>query len=466
MVGFPILSGAGDGSPWAVGADDAAVYMLESALGSYSSDVLQGWDVPNSVDWDSAADRVLPSPDVWTDGSLVRDEVSGSAFAGAGVYARLHADNWRYWRWGHFDGLGLTPDGLSSSCLGFSSLPGPLQTVQRAEFWGVVLALQATNAVHLGVDNLNVVRHVGRLLHDLSSVRPLELVDDGDLIILIRKLLSIRGEGTVCISKAKGHADESLVRNGQVRALDRYGNSRADEAADFGRRRVWPDVADARRNLSGVCRQWYPVVQVLHRFSLLSLVLSSTVMISGLAPHPLFWSAGGLPKRRRITDIVRDVALLPGPLHLWDSGWVRVFRVVITAEDGGISYVELLILYELWAGERFQFEKAVPRCKRVDRPISVSAVPLGPGIDIRRSCRVLGAMLRALCILPGGLGRFLPCATGANHSKLRHIGWVKSGHGLTSRLVRLLMFGSLMTCFFSLVTLLGRDVLCCVVLCL
>ena len=81
---------------------------------------------------------------------------------------------------------------------------------------------------------------------------------------------------------------------------------------------------------------------------------------------------------------------------------------------GGISYVELLILYELWAGERFQFEKAVPRCKRVDRPISVSAVPFGSGIDIRRSCRLLGAMLRALCILPGGLGRFLPCNIGAN----------------------------------------------------
>ena len=74
---------------------------------------------------------------------------------------------------------------------------GPLQTVQRAEFWGVVFALQAANAVHLGVDNLNVVRHVGRLLKGLSNVRPLELVDDGDLIILIRKLLSICGEGTV-----------------------------------------------------------------------------------------------------------------------------------------------------------------------------------------------------------------------------------------------------------------------------
>ena len=100
---------------------------------------------------------------------------------------------------------------------------------------------------------------------------------------------------------------------------------------------------------------------------------------------------------------------------------------------GGISNVELLILYELWAGERFQFEKAVPRCKRVDRLISVSAVPFGPGIDIRRSCRLLGAMLRALCVLRGGLCRFLPCNIGANHSRLRHIGWVQSGHGLTSR---------------------------------
>ena len=71
----------------------------------------------------------------------------------------------------------------------------------------------------------------------------------------------------------------------------------------------------------------------------------------------------------------------------------------------------------------FSLRKAVPRCKRVDRPISVSAVPFGPGIDIRRSCRLLGAMLRALCVLPGGLGRFLPCAIGANHSRLRHIGW-------------------------------------------
>ena len=33
----------------------------------------------------------------------------------------------------------------------------------------MVLALQATNAVHLGVHNLNVVRYVGRLLDGMSS---------------------------------------------------------------------------------------------------------------------------------------------------------------------------------------------------------------------------------------------------------------------------------------------------------
>ena len=50
--------------------------------------------------------------------------------------------------------------GVVESCGGFCCVPGPLQTVQRTKFWRVILALQASEAVHLGVDNLNVVRHV------------------------------------------------------------------------------------------------------------------------------------------------------------------------------------------------------------------------------------------------------------------------------------------------------------------
>ena len=62
-----------------------------------------------------------------------------------------------------------------------------------------------------------------------------------------------------------------------------------------------------------------------------------------------------------------------------------------------------------------------------------SAVPFGPGIDIWRSCRFIGSLMRSLCMLPRELVRFVPCSIGANHCRLRHIGWEKCGHGLTSR---------------------------------
>ena len=57
----------------------------------------------------------------------------------------------------------------------------------------------------------------------------------------------------------------------------------------------------------------------------------------------------------------------------------------------------------------------------------------GPGIDIWRSCRFIGAVMRSLCMLPGGLGRFVPCSFGANHCRLLHVGWKRCSHGLTSR---------------------------------
>ena len=115
---------------------------------------------------------------------------------------------------------------------------GPLQTVQRAEFWEVVLALQATDAVHLGVNNLNVVRHVGRLLDGVRSSCPADLLNDGDLIMLTGRILKQRGRVTVRVSKVKEHADEEMVRIGQVQELDWLGKDAGDEDADFGRRRV------------------------------------------------------------------------------------------------------------------------------------------------------------------------------------------------------------------------------------
>ena len=73
-------------------------------------------------------------------------------------------------------------------------------------------------------------------------------------------------------------------------------------------------------------------------------------------------------------------------------------------------------------------ESAVPSARRVGRPISVSAVPVGPGIDIGRSCRFFWSLVRFLALLSGCLIRI-----GANHCRLRHVDWEKCGHGLTSR---------------------------------
>ena len=101
---------------------------------------------------------------------------------------------------------------------------GPLQTVQGAEFREVIHATQAADAVHLGVDGV--------------EFSPLELVNDGDFIAMVREMIERRGEGTVRITEVKGHAGEDMVRGEQVRELDREGNNRADDAADFGRRRV------------------------------------------------------------------------------------------------------------------------------------------------------------------------------------------------------------------------------------
>ena len=214
------------------------------------------------------------------------------------------------------------------------SVPGPLQTVQRAELWGVILALQSSDAVRVEMDNLGVVGHAGRLLDGGHCFLPFELVTDGDLLVLISRMLDLRGRKTVRITKVEGHADEGLVLDGRVRELDRLGNNAADEAADFGRRRVGPAVIDARRDLSGVCGRWYPVILDLHRFFI---AISSAVVNhngnEGTAPDPVVWSAGALPKWRRLVHAVRDLAMLPGPPAIWLGEWVAGPAVVFGAED-------------------------------------------------------------------------------------------------------------------------------------
>ena len=198
----------------------------------------------------------------------------------------------------------------------------------------------------------------------------------------------------------------------RVRVEDRVGNDLADRAADFGRRRISDLVMDVR--FLSACSPWYPVVLELHRFFI---AIARAAVDEDL--RPAVWSSGGLITRRRVRVSAWEYAWVPGPVGLWRHGsigwpcievrdvdvgfWPYSVGLLVklcsflsslhwpsTVGDlvvGGVSLVELLILYERWAGEGLVLEMSVPRLRRFDRPISVSAVPAGPSIDIWRSCR-------------------------------------------------------------------------------
>ena len=321
---------------WATGPHTLATSVIESRLGGFVSEDLNGWT--STAEWLAGvrAGALCAHPDVWTDGSLVRDEFSGISCGGAGVFAFSSGANWFHRSGGHLELLPPDPNsGLERSIL-FFSVPRPLQTVQRAELWGVIAALQASRPVHLGVDNANVVGHVGRILAGRKPGRPLELLVDGDLIALVQKLIDLRGPGTTAISKVKGHADEGLVRGGRVRELDKIGNDMADQAADLGRRRVGAALVNDRKGFSDACKRWYPIILDLLRFFIgISRAIVNEDGRGGLAPDPMVWSAGGRRKRRRPVDAVRDSAMLPGPQRLWVGGWFRWPDIHITGDDVG-----------------------------------------------------------------------------------------------------------------------------------
>ena len=67
----------------------------------------------------------------------------------------------------------------------------------------LLLLCRLTGLVHLGIDNLNVVRSIGCLLDHDSLVKPLPLVKDGDLIALVQYMIRTRGRETVRAMKVK-----------------------------------------------------------------------------------------------------------------------------------------------------------------------------------------------------------------------------------------------------------------------
>ena len=187
-------------------------------MGAYPVDFSSCWAPPEYWDADDIALEMSDFPSIWTDGSREDfSSVGGFQVAGAGVYWPAAEVAFESAVWGVAEGYG---DARLERCRAFTPVPGPLQTVQRAEFWGAILALQACWPCHLGIDNLNVARTVGRLLDRGSLTKPLPLVKDGDLVALAQYMIRTRGRHTVRVT---GHATDVDVDLGRVRIEDRLG---------------------------------------------------------------------------------------------------------------------------------------------------------------------------------------------------------------------------------------------------
>ena len=72
-----MLAGVNGASLWAADASESASYLVEAALGGYTSRLINEWGPPDEYDRVQVASLVPDHPNVWSDGSLVLDRVTG-----------------------------------------------------------------------------------------------------------------------------------------------------------------------------------------------------------------------------------------------------------------------------------------------------------------------------------------------------------------------------------------------------
>ena len=135
---LPGLTGIGPRDPWALSFGDLGSFHFEKCLGAYPVDFGGAWTPPEY--W-NAADIALEMPEhsnIWTDGSREDySSIGGFEIAGAGVFllASELAFDGLIWRTAEEYG-----DARLERCRAFVPVPGVMQTVQRAEFWGAIVA--------------------------------------------------------------------------------------------------------------------------------------------------------------------------------------------------------------------------------------------------------------------------------------------------------------------------------------
>ena len=330
---LPGLSSRTTGTPWAIASSDLASSCLENALGSYPLSASSAWHpFWDQDDVRDMVDDVPVAPNIWTDGSREPIPHLDVEIAGAGAFVHSPSIIFDSHYWGHAQDLDDPHEGSSHI---FSGILGPFQSVQRAEYWGVILALQAYSYIHIGIDNPNVLRGVAAVLSRKIPRSPLPLVQDGDLLATIHSVLGLRGFDTVKVSEVEGHASRAMVDSGDVSLEDLVGSNGADAAADLGRLRQQDAVITARRDLLRVRRFWYTIILDLHKFMVaISRIEVNHDGFGGTAPDAMVWDRGGVVKTRTPSfRLIVDHATLPGPPGFLNSAWCTLYPLPITPDD-------------------------------------------------------------------------------------------------------------------------------------
>ena len=152
---LPAHACSGGAFPWATSDDDIADARLERMLGPYSESVCREWVPSDRFLADLAASDVSDHPDVWTECSVVLDELSGVGVGGCGVYSLKSGAGWFGRGWGHWSYCLLASLVLNVvSCLARFVVLFSLSSV--LSFGELSLHCSAALPFTWGVDNLNV----------------------------------------------------------------------------------------------------------------------------------------------------------------------------------------------------------------------------------------------------------------------------------------------------------------------
>ena len=284
---MPGLSGAGARDPWAASFGQLACYELERCLGAYLVDDSAFWTPPDYWDADDLAVEMTDAPNIWTDGSREDFSSTGGFEVAVQMFMclplslrlRVLSGVWRR------SMVTLVWKVAVLFCLSL----GHCRLLSVLNFGGAIVALQSYWPCHLGIDNLNVARSIGRLLDDGCSPKPLPLFKDGDLIAIAQYMIRARGRDTVRVFRVKGHATDDDVEQGRVWLEDKLGDAEADAAADLGGRHQSELLVGARCVLLSA-RNWYPIMLQLHRFMIA--IAGVTVNHNGKGILSLICSSG------------------------------------------------------------------------------------------------------------------------------------------------------------------------------